>query len=395
MDRPNVLVIMTDEERYPPPTSPRRSRRFRTSSCRPGSRSERVGSSSTATMPARRRACRAGRRFSPGSTHRLHGGQPPTAGQEERPTPRCSWLDPDSVPTLGDWFRAGGYETHYRGKWHISHADLVIPGATSRLMASDDGGPLIPEAIDAYRRADRLDPFGFSGWIGREPHGAAKPMRRRPGRRLRRTGGRAVRPAGGGRGATARGSPSRRSSTRTTSPSAASVGSSCSDSARPTTPCPTSPRRRPSATRSPAARPARRRSRLCGRGCSTNRPPTSPTVGSTTTCTSSSTSPSGGSSRPSRPRDVRRHHRGVHLGPRRPHRRARRTGPEVVQRVRRGDRVPLIGPRRGAPSPGHPVPTSHVDLIPTLLGLAGIDLEQATAGVSPTTRRRTPSRVGT
>ena len=29
------------------------------------------------------------------------------------------WLDPNSVPTLGDWFRAGGYETHYRGKWHI------------------------------------------------------------------------------------------------------------------------------------------------------------------------------------------------------------------------------------------------------------------------------------
>ena len=26
----------------------------------------------------------------------------------------------------------------------------------------------------SYRKADRLDPFGFSGWIGREPHGAAK-----------------------------------------------------------------------------------------------------------------------------------------------------------------------------------------------------------------------------
>jgi choline-sulfatase len=33
-------------------------------------------------------------------------------------------------------------------------------------------GVLIPEAVEAYRRADRLDPFGFSGWIGREPHGA-------------------------------------------------------------------------------------------------------------------------------------------------------------------------------------------------------------------------------
>ena len=42
------------------------------------------------------------------------------------------------------------------------------------LSASDDDGRLIPEAVEAYRRADRLDPFGFSGWIGREPHGAAK-----------------------------------------------------------------------------------------------------------------------------------------------------------------------------------------------------------------------------
>ncbi len=84
------------------------------------------------------------------------------------------WLDPDSVPTLGDWFRAGGYRTHYRGKWHVSLADLVIPGTHEGLKASDDEGKPLSDAVAAYRRADRLDPFGFSGWIGREPHGAAK-----------------------------------------------------------------------------------------------------------------------------------------------------------------------------------------------------------------------------
>jgi arylsulfatase A-like enzyme len=85
-----------------------------------------------------------------------------------------NWLDPNSVPTLGDWFRAGGYQTHYRGKWHISFADLMIPGTHDGLKASDDDGKPIPEAVAAYRKADRLDPFGFSGWIGREPHGAAR-----------------------------------------------------------------------------------------------------------------------------------------------------------------------------------------------------------------------------
>ena len=41
-------------------------------------------------------------------------------------------------------------------------------------MASDDDGTPIADAVAAYRRADRLDPFGFSGWIGREPHGASR-----------------------------------------------------------------------------------------------------------------------------------------------------------------------------------------------------------------------------
>ena len=36
------------------------------------------------------------------------------------------------------------------------------------------------------------------------------------------------------------------------------------------------------------------------------------------------------------------------------------------------------------------IPTSHVDLIPTLLGLAGIDVEQATAGWLLATTRPIP-----
>ena len=30
--------------------------------------------------------------------------------------PLMTWLDPSTVPTMGDWFRAAGYRTHYRGK---------------------------------------------------------------------------------------------------------------------------------------------------------------------------------------------------------------------------------------------------------------------------------------
>ena len=58
----------------------------------------------------------------------LHGVTSTDGTAKQSSDPGMHWLDPDSVPTLGDWFRAGGYRTHYRGKWHVSFADLVDPG---------------------------------------------------------------------------------------------------------------------------------------------------------------------------------------------------------------------------------------------------------------------------
>jgi arylsulfatase A-like enzyme len=88
--------------------------------------------------------------------------------------PGMSWLDPNTVPTMGDWFRAAGYRTYYKGKWHISHADIEIPGTHDSLMSTLDNGLPILENVDIYKAADRLNDFGFSGWIGPEPHGASK-----------------------------------------------------------------------------------------------------------------------------------------------------------------------------------------------------------------------------
>ena len=33
-------------------------------------------------------------------------------------------------------------------------------------------GEILPAAVRAYVDADQLDKFGFSGWVGPEPHGA-------------------------------------------------------------------------------------------------------------------------------------------------------------------------------------------------------------------------------
>ncbi len=174
MSQPNILVIMTDEERYPPPYEDASMARFRREqlgareSIRDGGLEfHRHYAGSTACLPSRTT-------LFTGQYPSLHGGTNTDGMAKRANDPSMGWLDPNSVPTLGDWFRAGGYETHYRGKWHVSHADLLIPGTHEGLMASDDAGKPILEAVAAYKGADRLDPYGFSGWIGREPHGAAK-----------------------------------------------------------------------------------------------------------------------------------------------------------------------------------------------------------------------------
>lgn len=85
---------------------------------------------------------------------------------------RMRWLREGEVPTLGNWFRAAGYDTHYDGKWHISHADLTDPATGKPLATNNDDGTVDPSAVRRYLDADPLAPYGFSGWVGPEPHGA-------------------------------------------------------------------------------------------------------------------------------------------------------------------------------------------------------------------------------
>ena len=107
---------------------------------------------------------------------------------------RMRWLPQgEAVPTLGNWFRAAGYDTHYDGKWHISHADLHDEQGRRIETNTADGEPL-PDHVQAYLDADPLAPYGFSGWVGpgaarggdRRQRAAARPAHRGPGRGLAR-----------------------------------------------------------------------------------------------------------------------------------------------------------------------------------------------------------------
>jgi len=169
-ERPDIIVILTDEERAAPSYETPAIADWRRESLSGrrwftdhGVDFRRHYVASLACVPSR--PC-----LLTGQYPDVHGvSQTDGLGKTASDT-RMRWLRPDEVPTMGDWFRAAGYDTHYDGKWHVSHADIMVDGQP--LPTNTITGAVIPSAVEAYLDADPLDEFGFSGWVGPEPHGA-------------------------------------------------------------------------------------------------------------------------------------------------------------------------------------------------------------------------------
>lgn len=88
---------------------------------------------------------------SPSRTSMMTGQYPSLHGVTQvygtfKDATEVQFLDPNGVPTIGDWFEAAGYESYYMGKWHVSEP---------------------PAPYD-------LTPWGFRGYesSGPEPHGS-------------------------------------------------------------------------------------------------------------------------------------------------------------------------------------------------------------------------------
>ena len=152
---PNILLIMTDEERYPPPYETAAVAEFRRTQMPARERLRSGGlelhrhyAGSTACVPSRAT-------LFTGQYPSLHGVSKTDGIAKQATDPAMGWLDPDEVPTLGDWFRAGGYQTHYRGKWHVSHAESLDPGQPRRC----DG---VRRRRSSHRRRGRGVPQGGS-----------------------------------------------------------------------------------------------------------------------------------------------------------------------------------------------------------------------------------------
>ena len=172
MTRPDVIVIMTDQERAAPPYESDALQQWRDTTLTGrkwfadhGVSFERHYTGSLACVPSRPT-------LFTGQYPDLHGVTQTDGLGKLHDDSRLRWLPEGEVPTLGNWFRAAGYDTHYDGKWHISHADLTDPATGEVVATNDDDGNVDDLAVRRYLDADPLDPFGFSGWVGPEPHGA-------------------------------------------------------------------------------------------------------------------------------------------------------------------------------------------------------------------------------
>ncbi|OOK83573.1 sulfatase family protein [Mycobacterium kansasii] len=174
-DRPDIVIVMTDEERAVPPyeSADILAWRQRTLTGRRwfdehGVNFTRHYTGSLACVPSRPT-------IFTGHYPDLHGVTQTDGIGKRFDDSRLRWLRAGEVPTLGNWFRAAGYDTHYDGKWHISHADLHDPETGGSLATNDDDGVVDPAAVQRYLDADPLGPYGFSGWVGPEPHGPPCP----------------------------------------------------------------------------------------------------------------------------------------------------------------------------------------------------------------------------
>lgn len=171
--RPNILFVMVDEMRFPPVYETKEIKEWRRKYLKAQEKLKQEGveflnhfTGTTACSPSRAT-------IFTGQYPSLHGVSQTDGSAKSAYDPTMFWLDENTVPDTGDYFRAGGYRTIYKGKWHISAQNILIPGTKNAFLTYDDEGFPIPSAEAIYLNGDRLGKFGFEGWVGPDPHGSS------------------------------------------------------------------------------------------------------------------------------------------------------------------------------------------------------------------------------
>src|SRR3954453_1199521 len=172
--RPNVLLIMTDQQHHPPPYESDELAQYRREHVAGVERLRQNGVSFRHHYPMSAACAPSRTSLLTGQYPSLHGVTQTDGIAKRADGDDIFWLAPDGVPTLGDWFRAAAYRTYYKGKWHASHPYLDADDGDGALLSIDDDGTRIDANIQRYLDADLLDEYGFSELVGPDPHGLGK-----------------------------------------------------------------------------------------------------------------------------------------------------------------------------------------------------------------------------
>ena len=171
--RPNFLIFMVDEMRYAPKyESPEtQAWRMRNLQAQNWLRSSGFEFTNHHIMSV---ACQPSRAsIYTGQYPTLHGVSQTSGSAKSAIEEDLYWLQPGTVPTLGNYFRAAGYDTYWKGKWHISDGDIYQPGTYTPLPSYNQNSVRDPYLESIYEEAGMLEQYGFTGWIGPEPHGSS------------------------------------------------------------------------------------------------------------------------------------------------------------------------------------------------------------------------------
>ncbi|MGG1440740.1 sulfatase-like hydrolase/transferase [Brevibacillus laterosporus] len=170
--KPNFLVILVDEERYPPIYENEEVRKWRRNNLITQELLKSYGIEFHRHYIGSAACCPSRATLFTGQYPSLHGVSQTVGIAKEAFDSDMFWLNRNTVPTMGNYFREAGYQTYYKGKWHISYEDIIVPGTHKSVLSYHPiTGVPNRQQEELYVHANPLDSFGFSTWIGPEPHG--------------------------------------------------------------------------------------------------------------------------------------------------------------------------------------------------------------------------------
>lgn len=170
--KPNFLFIIVDEQRYPPVYETPEIREWREHNLIAQKLLRAHGMEFHNHYIGSSACCPSRATLFTGQYPSLHGVSQTEGAAKSAFDSDMFWLNPNTVPTMGNYFREAGYQTYYKGKWHVSDENIVIPGTHNSVLSYNPiTGMPDPELKQLYLQADRLNSYGFHGWIGPDPVG--------------------------------------------------------------------------------------------------------------------------------------------------------------------------------------------------------------------------------